>query len=265
MRAVVERAVSGEPGMLLLHGEAGIGKTSLVREAAAAAGSRRGATSCSASASASAPTSPATSPSRRPSPSGCGARAATASTALLPTGSLDDLVPALSDPSGGLALLQIGDGHGRASRATGRRSWWSTTCNGPTPAPWTRCRTWLQGSSTANVWPSSRTYRDTDLDEGHRLHGWLADTLRMPSVAQAALGRMDAWTMEELVLARGGPGAVPGLAEEVLRRSGGNPYLADLLIGESRVRGPGRAATRTPFGRCPVGVVAPPVSRLVVG
>lgn len=30
------------------------------------------------------------------------------------------------------------------------------------------------------------TYRDTDLGEGHRLHGWLADALRMPSVSHVA-------------------------------------------------------------------------------
>ena len=37
LRSAVNRAALGEPGLLLVHGEAGIGKTSLVREASRAA------------------------------------------------------------------------------------------------------------------------------------------------------------------------------------------------------------------------------------
>ena len=88
------------------------------------------------------------------------------------------------------------------------------------------------------------TYRDTDLGEGHRLHGWLADTLRMPAVGQLELGRMDAWALEEMILARGALVSGPGLVEDVLRRSGGNPYLADLLLGEARSAGHGAAPLR---------------------
>ena len=45
----------------------------------------------------------------------------------------------------------------------------------------------------------------------------------MPSVAQLALGRMDVWALEELVLARGGDATVPGGAEEVLSAPAATP------------------------------------------
>ena len=107
LRAVIERAVSGEPGMLLLHGEAGIGKTSLVREAAGVAGDeglhvlfgqclRFGANVTSY-----VPFMQAFTQWLRTTGSECRDR-------LAPHGTVDDLVPALNDSSGGLVLLQIG-------------------------------------------------------------------------------------------------------------------------------------------------------------
>ncbi|SDP10290.1 regulatory protein, luxR family [Pedococcus dokdonensis] len=231
LRAVVQRAAAGEPGMFLLHGEAGIGKTSLVREAAAVGGQ----TGChvlfgrclrfGADVTSYVPFTQAFNQWLRTANSDSLDR-------LAPHRDLDDLVPALTDRSGGLALLQIGAAVGRIQD------------DGPTVLVVDDLQ-WSDPSSldvlsylVAGFVPGQRlailaTYRDTDLGEGHRLHGWLADALRMPSVSQAALGRMDAWTVEELVLARGAAGTAPGLAEEVLRRSGGNPYLADLLIAEA--------------------------------
>lgn len=55
LQSVVDRAFAGEPGLVLVHGEAGIGKTSLVREVARSA-ETEAATSCSGCAFASGPT-----------------------------------------------------------------------------------------------------------------------------------------------------------------------------------------------------------------
>src|SRR4051812_24603732 len=100
LRSAVGRAALGEPAFLLVHGEAGIGKTSLVREAARAARAegrhvlfgqclRFGADVTSYVPFIQALTHwlrTTTSESR---------------TRLAPHGSLDDLVPALNDPSAG--------------------------------------------------------------------------------------------------------------------------------------------------------------------
>ena len=239
LRAVIESAVSGEPGLLLVHGEAGIGKTSLVREAAGAAGDdglhvlfgqclRFGANVTSY-----VPFTQALTQWLRTTESGCRDR-------LAPHGTVDDLVPALNDPSSGLALLQIGTAVD-AIQADGTTVLVVDDLQWADPSSLDALSYLVAGFATGQRLAILGTYRDTDLDDGHRLHGWLADVLRMPSVSQVALGRMDAWTMEEMVLARGGPPTVAGLAEDVLRRSGGNPYLADLLIGEVGGSGSGRA------------------------
>ena len=240
LRAVIERAVSGEPGMLLLHGEAGIGKTSLVREAAGEAGDeglhvlfgqclRFGANVTSY-----VPFTQAFTQWLRTTGSECRDR-------LAPHGTVQDLVPALNDPSHGLVLLQIGTAVDaiQADEATVLvvdDLQWSD------PSSLDALSYLVAGFTAGQQLAILCTYRDTDLDDGHRLHSWLADALRMQSVSRVELGRMDAWTMEELVLARGGPGTLAGLAEDVLRRSGGNPYLADLLIGEGQSIGTGRAS-----------------------
>lgn len=237
LRAVVERAVSGEPGMLLLHGEAGIGKTSLVREAARVAGEE----GChvlfgqclrfGANVTSYVPFTHALTHWLRTTTSDSRDR-------LAPHGSLDELVPALNDPSGGLALLQIGTAVD-ALQADGPTVLVVDDLQWSDPSSLDVLSYLVAGFVGGQRLAILSTYRDTDLDEGHRLHGWLADALRMPSVSRVALGRMDAWTVEEMVLARGGPGTVRGLAGDVLRRSGGNPYLADLLIGEARSAGEG--------------------------
>ena len=73
------------------------------------------------------------------------------------------------------------------------------------------------------------TYRDTELVEGHRLHGWLADTSRMPSVSRLRLERLGHADTEELVARLAGTGGTGGLAD-IVTRSGGNPYYAQLLL-----------------------------------
>jgi DNA-binding CsgD family transcriptional regulator/tetratricopeptide (TPR) repeat protein len=76
------------------------------------------------------------------------------------------------------------------------------------------------------------TARSDQLAEGDRLHGWWADIRRLPWVAELELRRMDAEeTTEQLGVLLGQPPDVE-LVQEVLRRSEGNPYFTELLARE---------------------------------
>ena len=73
------------------------------------------------------------------------------------------------------------------------------------------------------------TYRDEGLSEGHVLHEWLADMVRMPGVTDLPLRALDREeTTEQLELLLGGP-VSSELVEDVWGRSGGNAYLTELL------------------------------------
>ncbi|WP_165553778.1 helix-turn-helix transcriptional regulator [Kribbella capetownensis] len=74
------------------------------------------------------------------------------------------------------------------------------------------------------------TSRDEDRGVGHPLHSWLADMRRMPSFHELHLDRLDLDTtglqVEYLV------GQIPDIAlvNQVQARSDGNPYLTELLV-----------------------------------
>ena len=73
------------------------------------------------------------------------------------------------------------------------------------------------------------TFRDTELEEGHPLHGWLADLRRLPAVHDLSLQRLDQpGTREQLRLL--GCSADDRLLRQVYIRSDGNPYLTELLV-----------------------------------
>ncbi|MGZ8736894.1 MAG: helix-turn-helix transcriptional regulator [Nocardioides sp.] len=73
------------------------------------------------------------------------------------------------------------------------------------------------------------TYRDEGIPDGHVLHSWLADMLRMPGVVDLPLARLSLEeTAEQLAYLLGStPRAT--LVAEVWDRSGGNAYLTELL------------------------------------
>jgi DNA-binding CsgD family transcriptional regulator/tetratricopeptide (TPR) repeat protein len=74
------------------------------------------------------------------------------------------------------------------------------------------------------------TFRDTELAEGHPLHGWVADLRRLPAVHDLALARFDESGTEEQLRALTGHIPSGRLVEEVYARSEGNPYLTELLV-----------------------------------
>ena len=102
LMSAVGRAVLGEPGLLLVHGEAGIGKTTLVREVARTAradGNHVLFGQClrfGADVTSYVPFTQALTQWLRTTTS-------ESRTRLAPRGILDDLVPALSDPSAGVS------------------------------------------------------------------------------------------------------------------------------------------------------------------
>jgi DNA-binding CsgD family transcriptional regulator/tetratricopeptide (TPR) repeat protein len=74
------------------------------------------------------------------------------------------------------------------------------------------------------------TYRDEGLRREEVFHGWLADVSRLPAVADLGLQRLTAAETEEQVnLLRGGT-AHPVLVADVVQRAQGNPYFTELLV-----------------------------------
>jgi DNA-binding NarL/FixJ family response regulator len=77
------------------------------------------------------------------------------------------------------------------------------------------------------------TYRDTDLQDGHRLRVWLADVWRLPGVHSLALPRLDPWATEELVSSILPLPSSGQVVDSIYDRSRGNPFLTELLARTS--------------------------------
>jgi DNA-binding CsgD family transcriptional regulator/tetratricopeptide (TPR) repeat protein len=74
------------------------------------------------------------------------------------------------------------------------------------------------------------TRRTEELPDGHALHRWLADVRRLPHVRELPLGRLDrAATVEQLTDLLGAPPR-ESLVDDVYAAAQGNPYLASLLV-----------------------------------
>ena len=74
------------------------------------------------------------------------------------------------------------------------------------------------------------TYRDEEIAAGDPLNVWLADLIRLPSVSSLRLTRMSRdETEQQLSLLLGGQ-ADPDLVSAVVQRSDGNPYFTELLV-----------------------------------
>ena len=79
------------------------------------------------------------------------------------------------------------------------------------------------------------TYRNESLGAGDPMHGWLADLRRLPSVSEVRLDRLNRdETQEQIAMLLGGL-PHPQLVDAVLDRSGGNPYLSELLVSRLRL------------------------------
>jgi DNA-binding CsgD family transcriptional regulator/tetratricopeptide (TPR) repeat protein len=85
------------------------------------------------------------------------------------------------------------------------------------------------------------TCRDEHRGEGHPLHTWLADMRRMPRVAEIHLERLELDATQAQIEGLFGGVVDLGFTAEVQERSGGNPYLTELLV-----RGLDRSAQMLP-------------------
>jgi len=74
------------------------------------------------------------------------------------------------------------------------------------------------------------TIREEDRPVGHPLHGWLADMRRLPGVSELMLARLDAEETTQQITQLLGRAPTEELVADVLARSGGNAYLSELLV-----------------------------------
>ena len=74
------------------------------------------------------------------------------------------------------------------------------------------------------------TYRDEELAPGDPMHVWLADLMRLPSVSSLHLDRMSRDETEQQLSMLLGNRPDPHLVSEVVRHSAGNPYFSELLV-----------------------------------
>jgi DNA-binding CsgD family transcriptional regulator len=75
------------------------------------------------------------------------------------------------------------------------------------------------------------TVRSTDVGPHHPLHRWLADARRLPRVRELVVGPMTRDEIADQVSLALGGSAHTSLVDEVYVRSRGNPYFARLLVG----------------------------------
>jgi DNA-binding CsgD family transcriptional regulator len=74
------------------------------------------------------------------------------------------------------------------------------------------------------------TIREEDRLVGHPLHGWLADVRRLPGVTELVLARLDPAECTDQIAALLGRHPGDDLVGDVLARSGGNAYFTELLV-----------------------------------
>jgi len=74
------------------------------------------------------------------------------------------------------------------------------------------------------------TIREEDRPVGHPLHGWLADMRRLPGTSEVMLKRFDPEESTQQIAALLGRTPGEDLVADVLARSGGNAYLTELLV-----------------------------------
>ena len=204
LRRLLAEAAAGEPRAVVVHGEAGVGKTRLVREVLAEQDARVLWGTCVHFGASTLPFAPLV-------------------VALRPC------LPGLDDDLEQVRLIPVLDA--ALERLAAER---------PTVLVVDDLQ-WADVSSLdalAYVVASFRgqrlaviaTCRDEHRPDGHPLHGWLADLRRMAGFEELQLDRLDLAGTERLVAQVGGRPGDLELVAEVHERSGGNPYLVELLV-----------------------------------
>ncbi len=228
LAGALEGAAGGRPCAVVVHGEAGIGKTRLVREACDALDVQVLWGSCVRFGAASVPFAPITGALQ-----GWLNTADDATRAAVLTGAeeLSTLLPALgtardTEPGRLLPLIDLVLNRLAAHRPTvvvvDDLHWADRTSLDVLAYLVTGLRTQRLALLA--------TCRDEHRGEGNPLHTWLADMRRMPHFTELRLGRLDlAQTQSQVERLLERPVDIT-LAAQVHERSSGNPYLTELLV-----------------------------------
>ncbi len=215
MRRFLEDAVHGTAGMMLVIGEAGVGKTSLVEHACAEFVDQMTvlAGGCLPLTSMSVPFLPLRSALRDLDAS----RTCVAPTPTLDSGGSIDSVPVLLD------------------------AWLDAQCREQPVALFVDDLQWADQSTLDVIMylvagPRTRrlalvaTIRTDEVGEGHSLHRWLADVRRMPGTELLQLGLLDRHATATQMSGILGRPPHESLVEDVFSRTRGNAYLTRLLV-----------------------------------
>ncbi|MEU4293102.1 AAA family ATPase [Kribbella sp. NPDC026596] len=230
--AAIQGAAEGRPCAVFVHGEAGVGKTCLVRRICDDAGGRGIVVlwgQCVHFGSVDAPYLPLINAlegwiESAPPSEVSGVLAAVPAAA--------ELLPSLGGQAslGAVRLLPVVDGLVMAIAS--RRPTVLVVDDVQWADPASRdAITYLVAGFRTQRLAMLMTYRDEELAAGHPLHSWLADLTRLPSVSSVRLNRLSRDETEDQLAALLGGRPHPRLVADVTRRSDGNPYLSELLVG----------------------------------
>ena len=234
VRHVLDNAVAGQPGCLLIGGEAGVGKTTLLgapcSTTAEQAGVRVVRSSCVDLHGGDAPLLPVVEALRR----------------LAADLGADEWDAAVGDARPQLARLlpELGDSGGADGGATALLGALLTLVGRlAAPAPlllavddvhWADPSTLDLLAFLARNLRDERvllvaTFRDDEPERGGVRH-WLAEVARLPLAVRVDLGRLSRADTGELMAAIGGRSADAQLVERIYARSAGNPFAAEELL-----------------------------------
>jgi DNA-binding CsgD family transcriptional regulator len=230
LAAALEGAAGGQPCAVVIHGEAGIGKTRLVRVACETLSPAPEVLwgTCVHFGDASVPFAPVAGALRAWL---ARADAATRAEVLFGAGELASVLPGLGEARQGelgrlLPLIDLVVGRLAARRPTvvvvDDLQWADRTS--------LDVLAYLITGFREQRLALLATCRDEHRTEGHPLHAWLADMRRMPGFEEVHLDRLDLAATETQIEGLVGRAVDIGLAAQVQERSGGNPYLTELLV-----------------------------------
>ena len=232
---VLALAARGQPQAVIVHGEAGVGKTRLVQEACATARSAGHVVlwgTCVRFGAASLPYAPLASALDGWA---AGAERTVRAGAFAGLRGLVDLLPSMGVRSGELALGTV-------------PAWIETVllriaAQSPTvlvvdDLQWADSASldalaYLITGSAAHRLTILATIRLEERPEGHPLHTWLADVRRLPHVWELTLERLGLRETQAQVEALLGDTVPEEYVEDVHRRSRGNAYLTELLVKDA--------------------------------